>query len=79
MDRDIRLLHAVRIKQQRFAVSVVIQKANMYYKYGGYYSRLVRISSKALGTIQQWGWDIKGDWELVDQRHDLRDKKAWLA
>ena len=41
--------------------------------------RNVRISSDALRQMKDWGWKVKGNWELVDQHHRLRGERDWRA
>lgn len=60
-------------------ITVDVRKASLYFEHGGWDVRKVRISSDTVTKMQQWGWAMKGEWELVDRRHRLRREKDWLA
>ena len=47
-------------------------------EYGDYDSRTIRISTRAFESMQKWGWSIKGEYELIGQRHRFRNEKKWL-
>ncbi|KAI4277660.1 MAG: hypothetical protein L6R38_005402 [Xanthoria sp. 2 TBL-2021] len=59
-------------------IAIDVRKASRYHKDGGWDHRPVRISSHAVRKMQQWGWAMKGEWELVDQRHRLRHEEDWF-
>lgn len=56
-----------------------VRKAALYHKGGGWNFRLVRISPEAVRKMQEWGWAMNGQWELVDRHHALRHEKNWLT
>ncbi|KAG7005462.1 hypothetical protein G7Y79_00019g046420 [Physcia stellaris] len=43
----------------------------------GYETRAVWIREGIFQTIQKWGWEIHGDFELVDQRHRFSKERIW--
>ncbi|KAI4228497.1 MAG: hypothetical protein L6R36_001610 [Xanthoria steineri] len=56
-----------------------VRKAALYHKDGGWDDRPVRISSEAVRKMQEWGWAMNGEWELVDRHHALRHEEDWLT
>ena len=41
-------------------------------------SRAVRISTRALESMREWGWSFKGEYELIGPCHRFRDEGKWL-
>ncbi len=37
-----------------------------------------RISSSAFEMMREWGWEMKGYYEEVDQNHKFRDESEWV-
>jgi len=58
-------------------VIIDIRQGSVHFE-DGWDARTVRISSGVIDTMQQWGWDIEGRFELVDQRHRFRKERKWL-
>jgi len=79
MAADIELLRRIRDACQRQCRIVMdIRKALLYHDPDGFDDRPVRISSSAIQKTRKWGWDLRGQYELVDQHHRLRKETSWL-
>ncbi|KAL8852528.1 MAG: hypothetical protein Q9221_002652 [Calogaya cf. arnoldii] len=56
-----------------------VRMSSVYHKDGGLDNRPIRVSSTALDKMKaDWKWTNNGNWELVDQRHRLRNEEDWL-
>ena len=47
-------------------------------EWGDDYSRTIRISTRAFESMQNWGWSIKGEYELIGKRHRFKNEEKWL-
>ncbi|KAL8830193.1 MAG: hypothetical protein Q9170_005839 [Blastenia crenularia] len=79
MARDMEIVRTIRGSiPARCTLVIAVGRAQAYYEHEGYDYRKVRISSEALRKMQKWGWRISGEWEVVDQDHDLKSERKWM-
>ena len=75
MTSDIRLLQKIQTTAKGAShILIDIGLARVYTENEGFDDRKVRISSGAVEEMQKCGWEIKGNFKLVDQHHRFADE-----